>query len=183
MIVLSRIVWLLTGIAWAGRSLMEFAHPDYWDPVTALDWTSIWVYSAAWFGMAASVLLLARLAPTRPVVIAAALVAIAAVLAGGANALEDGFGMKSLGTFYVIGTLGAWLGLLPVAVSFRLAKVSRLAWLTAGLFGGILTFLLGGGLLILAALGSVAVVPGWYARRDLGTPAPAPAPAAESTSP
>ena len=171
MITLSRIVWLITGVAWAARSLMEFAHPDYWDPATALDWSSIWVYSAAWFGMAASVLLLARLAPTRPVVTVAALVVTASVLAGGANALEDGFGMESLGTLYVIGILGAWLGLLPLAVAFRLAKVTRLAGLTVGLFVGITSFTFGGGLIVLAALGSIAVVPDWYARRDGTSPA------------
>jgi hypothetical protein len=88
--------------------------------------------------------------------------------------------MKSLGTLYVIGTLGSWLGLLPLVVSFRLAKASRLAWLTVGLFVAIPMFAVGSGLLILAALGSVAAAPAWYARRDDTPSVPAPGPEAAS---
>lgn len=53
MMALSRAIWLATGIAWAVRSLMGLADPDYVDPVTALDWSSVWlgalVIRPAWF--------------------------------------------------------------------------------------------------------------------------------------
>ena len=39
-------------------------------------------------------------------------------------------------------------------------------------FIGIASFTFGGGPIILAALGSIAVAPGWYARRDDGPLAP-----------
>ena len=64
---MSRVIWLLTGAAWAGRSLVEFAHPDYFDPVTALDWTAVWLYSAALLLFAPSLVLLGSLATSRSV--------------------------------------------------------------------------------------------------------------------
>jgi len=162
MIVVSRIVWLVTGAAWATRSLLEFAHPDYWDPVTALDWSAVWLYSAAWLLMAPSVPLLGRLASSRRVMTVAAVIAIGALLAGGANAIEDGFGVKSLGTLYVVGFMTACLALLPLAATFRQARYSRLAGLSVGLFVGVMLFNVGGGLIILVALGSIAVAPRWF---------------------
>lgn len=174
MIVVSRIVWLVTGVVWACRSLIEFAHPDYWDPVTALDWSAVWLYSAAWLLMAPSVLLLGRLASSRQVMTVAAVVAIGALLAGGANAIEDGFGVKSLGTLYVVGFMTAWLAFLPLAATFRQARCSRLAGLSVALFFGVMLFTLGGGLIILGALGSIAVAPRWVTGQ---VPGPEPAPA------
>lgn len=92
--VIVRILWLLAGVTWAARSLLEFAHPDYWDPVTALDWSSIWLYSAAWLLIAPAVVLLGRLAPSRQVMTTATVVASAALLTGAANAIEDGLGAE-----------------------------------------------------------------------------------------
>ena len=54
MLSLSRIVWLVTGATWAARSLLERADPDYWDPVTTLDWSAVWTFSAALLLLAAS---------------------------------------------------------------------------------------------------------------------------------
>ena len=31
-----RIAWLLAGVTWAARSMLEWAHPDYWNSVTTL---------------------------------------------------------------------------------------------------------------------------------------------------
>ena len=162
---MSRVIWVTTGIAWAVRSVMEFAHPDYWDPVTALDWSSIWLYSAAWLLFAPSVLLLSRLASSRQVTTVAVVVAIGAGAAGGANAIEDGFGVQALGTLYVVGFMTAWIGLLPLAYRLHKAGQIRLAGLSSLLFVGIVLLPLGGGLLILAGLGSLAIAPGWYGQR------------------
>jgi hypothetical protein len=170
MMALSRAIWLATGIAWAVRSLMGLADPDYMDPVTALDWSSVWLYSAAWLLMAPSVLLIGRLAPTRPVLACASIVAIGAVLAGVANALEDGFEMGSLGTAYVVGVLVAWLGFVPLAVAFGLAHAPRLAGLCVVLVVGIPLINTGGSVLVLIALGALAIRPAWFA-----TPGPTPA--------
>lgn len=163
---LSRLVWVLTGLAWATRSAMEFASPDYWDPVTALDWASIWVYSIAWLLLAPSVLLIARLVATRSVVLVAVIASIGAVMAGSANAVEDGLGVSSMGTWYVIGFMTGWLALPVLAVTLARAHRVRLAGLVLAIFGGILLFNLGGGLIVLGALGSLAIVPDWWTWRD-----------------
>lgn len=157
-----RVIWLATGIAWASRSLMSLADPDYWDPVSTLDWSAVWLYSIAWLLMAPSVLLMARLAPTRLVLTCAAIVAAAAVVAGAANALEDGLGMRSLGSAYVVGVMVAWLGLVPLAVAFGLARAPRLAGLCVVLVVGIPLINTGGSVLILVGLGALAIRPAWF---------------------
>jgi len=171
---MSRVIWLLTGVAWAGRSLVEFAHPDYFDPVTALDWTAVWLYSAALFLFAPSLVLLGRLAASRSVMTFAAISAIGALVAGGANAIEDGFSVAIGGTLYVVGFMTMWLALLPLAVTLYRAPCSRLAGLSVLLFVGVLLFNLGGGLLILGGLGALAIAPSWFTR-----PGPAPVGAAD----
>jgi hypothetical protein len=158
----SRIVWLLTGVTWAALSLMEFAHPDYWDPVSVLDWASIWLFSAALLLLVPAVLLIGRLAPGTSVTAVARIVASGAVVAGVANGLEDGLGVSSMGMLYVAGILVAGLGLLPLAVALRRSGSVRLGWLTAALFLGILTFPLGGGLIVLVAFTCLATAPGWF---------------------
>jgi hypothetical protein len=169
----TRMIWLLTGVTWAARSAMEFAQPDYWDPMTALDWSAIWIYSAAWLLFAPSVLLLGRLAPSRPVMIVAAVVAFGAIVAGGANAIEDGLGFASFGPFYVVGFMTAWIGLLSLATVLRRAHQTRLAALSVLLFAGVLLFLLGGGLIILAGWSAVAIAPTWFSKLDIRAAAPA----------
>lgn len=69
---MSRIVWLVTGIAWAARSMLEFAHPNYYDPATVMDWGAVWLYSVALLLLAPSVLLIGQFAQSRPVMAAAA---------------------------------------------------------------------------------------------------------------
>lgn len=64
----------------------------------------------------------------------------------------------------------AWIGLLPLARVLHGVGQRRLAGLSVLLFVGVILFPLGGGLLFLAGLGSVAIAPGWYGPRR---PAPA----------
>jgi hypothetical protein len=171
MTVVSRVVWLLAGGAWAARSL-AFANPDYWDPVTVLDWSAVWLFTGALLLFALSLLLLGRLASSRQVMTVATVGAIGALVAGLANAIEDGFGVKALGTLYVVGFLTAGISLLPLAATLRQARCSRLARLAVLLFVGVLLFTVGGGLIILAGLGALAFAPAWFVRPD---PAAAPA--------
>lgn len=163
MIVTSRIVWLLTGVVWAAHSLIGFADPNYWDPVTALDWSAVWVFSAALLLLAPSVLLLGRLASSRESMIAATVVASGAVVAGVANAVEDGLGVEAVGVLYVIGILTAGFALLwPLAVTLGKAGSSRLAMLSVALFVGVVLATLGGGVVVLCGLGAAAVAPRWF---------------------
>jgi hypothetical protein len=161
-IVIARLVWLATGLLWAARSLVGFANPDYWDPVTALDWIAIWLYSAAWLMLAASVLLLGRLVGSREVTVATTIVAAGAIAAGVANGIEDGIGVSWFGTLYVVGFMVGWLGLLGLAATYQRARRTRLAGLAATTFLGILMFNVGGGFIILLALGGLAVAPSWF---------------------
>ena len=159
MTALARVIWLLSGMLWAAVSLVQFAHPNYWDPVTPLDWSAVWLYSGAWLLFVPSILFLGRLAPERPVMTVATVVAIGALSTGLANAFEDGFGVSWMGTLYVVGVLTAGISLLPLAVTLRRAGYSRLAGLSVALFAGLLTFTIGGGFVILVAFASLAAAP------------------------
>jgi hypothetical protein len=159
----ARLVWLLTGIAWAATSLILFAGPQYWDPVTILDWTAVWTYTIAWLLFAPSVLLLGRMSTSRTVVALAIVSAVGAVIVGSANALEDGFGVEGAENMYVVGFLWAWLSLIPLAVAQWLARDSTLSRLTIVLFLGIALSTLGGGFIILASLAAIAIVPERFA--------------------
>jgi hypothetical protein len=175
MTALARVVWVATGLVFAARSLIEFAQPDYWEPVTTLDWSAVWLTSLGWLLFAPSVLLLGRLAPTRAVLSVSMVVASGALLTGLANAIEDGFDVQAFGTLYVIGFMTAWLGLLALAWAFSAAGRSRLMWLALLSFVGILMTNIGGGVSIAVGLGSVALAPDWYRRATPAKPDPTPA--------
>ena len=113
----ARVVWLITGVVWAVSGLVLLTDVEYWDPVTSLDYVAVWSYSLGWLGLAVSILLLAGLVASRPVAIVAVVVALGAAAAGIANGIEDGLGMKALGTLYVIGVLVAAFGLLPLILA------------------------------------------------------------------
>jgi hypothetical protein len=155
--VAARIVWLATGLAWAASSLVQLAGPRYWDAATALDYLAVYSFSAAWILLAASALTLGRVVPRRAVVLAGAVVAVAAFLAGTANLVEDGFGLKAWGTLYVIGALGAWLALLPLAFVLWRGGPVALAVAPALTFLGFAAFPIGGGLLVLVGWGAPAI--------------------------
>lgn len=171
-----RAVWLGTGLAWAGRSLLEFAHPEYWNPVTTLDWLAVWSFSACLLLLAPSLVWLGAVTESRPVITVAVVVAIAAVAAGVANAVEDGLGIKALGTVYVLGAMTVAFGLLALAAVVYRAGYRRLAGVVVVLFVGGVAFVAGGGLLVLGTLGALAVTPMWFTLRAqapeaAGTPA------------
>ena len=55
---LARIVWIGAAVAWGARSLIGFAEPEYWAPVTTVDWVAVWLFSVRWTVLAPAVLLL-----------------------------------------------------------------------------------------------------------------------------
>jgi hypothetical protein len=79
--------------------------------------------------------------------------------------------VKALGTLYVIGSLTAWLGLLPLAVLFHRAGFARLSGLIVALMLGLMLVNAAGGLIVLGVLGGLAVAPRWFTLRR---PAPSP---------
>lgn len=155
----SRAIWLVTGCAWAARSLLGFSQPNFTDPVTALDWLAVWSFTACWLLLAPSVILLARLTASRQVIAIACVVAVGALGAGVANAVEDGLGAKAWGNLYIVGSLTAWFGLLALAFVTNRAGHARLAKLCLALFVGFLLFPLGGGFISLAAWAMLAIAP------------------------
>lgn len=160
--VTTRLAWLLAGLAWAGRSLLEFARPDYYEPVTLGDWLAVASFSMAWLLSAIAVLLLSREVGYRVVRILGWVFAIAAIVTGLANAVEDALGQSWGGMPYVVGFFIAWLTLVPLAVVIWRAGSRRMAILPVALFASIALFNSGGGLIILAVAMAFAVAPHWF---------------------
>jgi hypothetical protein len=159
-----RIAWILTGVTWAGVSLLFLSDPAYQDPVTAVDWAAVLSYSLAWCFTAPSVLAVACCVRSRPVMIVACIAASGSLIAGSANALEDGLGLREFGSVYILGFFVGWLALpFFAATLWLLAGLPRLACLVGLLFVGIGLFPLGGGLIVLAGFLSVAVAPARFA--------------------
>jgi hypothetical protein len=150
----------LTGASWAARSLQGMLFdPDYWDPVTANDFVSIYLYSIAWLLTAGSLLILREVArPARDLSTAILVVAGACLMTGVANGIEDAIGVSGFGTLYVIGILTSVLGMVAIAAMLRGTPAGRLAFVPA--VGGLAMFLmvLGGGVLGLVAWGGFAVI-------------------------
>lgn len=160
----ARWIWLLTGIAWGSRAMIGLAQPQYADAITLIDKAAVWSYSVAWLLLAPSVVLLARLTSARGAIVISVVCAVAAIVAGSANGLEDGLGLRPFGIAYVAGVLVAWLCLPALAVACARAGWSRLAPLCVGLFVGILFVSSGGGLIVLGCLGAIALAPAWFIR-------------------
>jgi hypothetical protein len=166
---------VLTGVAWAARSLQAILlDPDYWDPVTANDYVSIYLYSLAWLLTAASLLILREVArPARDLSVAIVVVAVACVVTGVANGIEDAVGASGFGMVYVIGILTSVIGMIAIAAMLRGTPAGRLAFVPA--IGALTMFLmvLGGGILGLAAWGGFAAVLARERWKPSGSPAAA----------
>jgi hypothetical protein len=166
----TRAVWLLSGITWAVRSLLELARPNYYDPVTLLDWAAVLSFSLAWLLSAAAVLLLRRDIGTPSVRAIGLLFAGAAIVAGVANLAEDALGQAWGGVPYIVGFLVAWLSLIPLAIAIWLSAARRAALLPLALFGSIALFNAGGGLLIFVVAAAYATRGRWFLRSLTVTP-------------
>lgn len=144
-------VYVLTGLVWTGRSLLEvLAHPDYWDPVTSLDWLAIWSFSLAFALLALTIPLLARDSRAGPLVdVTAGSVALAAALASVANVIEDAFAVTGASTFYVIGALGTLFGLIALCASLWLGRRRSSALVVLLILLGVASMVLGMGWLVL----------------------------------
>lgn len=158
-----------TGIAWTAISLQSvLLHPDYWDPVTLSDWLAIWGYTATWLLTAGSLIVLREVAaPDEALRAAIAIVVVTSAMTGLANGLEDGLGVGSLGTVYVVGILASVVGMVIVAAMTWSGRTRRLAFVP--LLGGLAAFsmVLGGGFLALIAWPGFGGLL-WRARRQAG---------------
>ncbi len=161
--VLARLgILVMTGVSWTVYSLQAIlVHPDYWDPVTAADFFAVYAYSAAWLLTAAALLTLREVARQALARSSSAILVVAAAcaVAGVANGVEDGLGLKGFGLLYVIGVLVSGFGMFVIAAMFWPSPARRLTFVPA--VGGVamVTAVIGGGVLGLVAwLGFGAVL-------------------------
>jgi hypothetical protein len=162
----TRIVWLFSGLAWAARSLLELARPNYYEPTTLLDWSAVATYSLAWLLSAAAVLLLTRDSGSAGVRTIGIIFMIAAIVAGLSNAIEDALDLAWGGLPYIAGFLIAWLSLVPMAVLMWRAGDRRGAALPLALFASVALFNAGGGIVVLVVGAAFAAWPSLFAGGD-----------------
>lgn len=151
-------LYLAMGLAWAGRTILGFARPQYYDPVTPVDFAAVWSYSLALGLLALGVPLLARDAHAgRLSMVAAIVTGSAAGIAAVANGIEDGFGVAGAASWYVPAIVITLVGLIATATLLAL-KGHRRAASVAGWWCAIAGVSLGFGALVL--------VGSWVAARD-----------------
>lgn len=153
------LAWFLSGVAWAVRSLLQLAGPDYYDPVTLPDWLAVASYTIAWLLSAIAVVLLARDVGARTSTLLAWIFWLAASVAGLANAAEDALDVSWTATPYLVGFFVGWLTLPALAVAFWRAGARRIALLPAALFASIALFTVGGGLIVAVVAVAFALAP------------------------
>jgi hypothetical protein len=95
-------VFLAAGALGIARGAIGFRHPAYWAPVTTGDWIAVSSFSAFLLSLAAAFVLLAR-TQRRPGRWVFGCAASGAAIAGIANALEDGIGVRALGYPFAAG--------------------------------------------------------------------------------
>ena len=107
---------IVVGIVFSVRGLIALQDPDFWEPVTDLDYAAIWTHSLAFLLVAPALVILVRQAQAGSAATAVAwVIAWAAVLTAVANAIEDGFDLEGFGTLYVLAILPFLFGQILLA--------------------------------------------------------------------
>lgn len=144
---------VLTGVTWLAYGVQKvLLQPEYVNPVTAADYFTVYAYSASLLLTAASLLMLRDVVrPLLPRASTILVVAVACGVAGIANGLEDGLGLRGFGLPYVIGVMVGAGGMLVTALAFWASPARPLTFVPA--VGGLAmtTVSLGGGVLGLVA--------------------------------
>jgi hypothetical protein len=153
------VIAVTVGSIWAVVSALAFTQADSFNPVNVLDWVATVSFSLALAALAAAAWLISELSGrSKPVVVAAAILAIGGLVAAIGNFIEDGLGVKAFGVMYELGVGGVLAGLVGLAVTLAFGRRFRLAALAAATFAGVLmSSEAGGGFLILASWLVVAV--------------------------
>lgn len=161
--------FIVVGVAFAAYGVILLNGPTYWNPATVLDHASIWTYSLAYVLAGPAFVVLVRQAEGGAGARALAwFLAVAAVLTGVANAIEDGFGQDAFGTLYLVGVTSFFLGQIVLAILLAIGDRRRYALVPLLTFAGSLAFNQGGPMVIGAtwvAFG-VLVLTGRAAGRD-----------------
>jgi hypothetical protein len=123
----------IAGVAWLAAGVVWFANPEYWSPVTAIDYAAVGLYSLALLTTAVALALLERLDAVRTHALARVALlgsSIGGIVAGVANFGEDWLHLSPLSSVYVGGVVLFYLCM--VAAGAVLAARSReLRWLGA----------------------------------------------------
>ncbi len=149
---LASLLYLALGLAWTFRSLLEVvAQPDYWEPVTTIDWIAVWSYSLAFGLLAIAAPLLAHQAGSRMMVLVIAWVVAAGALATAiANGIEDGVGVESWGSVYVASVMVTLIALIVLAAALWIDQRPR--------YGGVVLLWTIGFVLVTTPFGCVALI-------------------------
>ena len=159
---MARLIWITTGIFWAVASLVLLGGAVYYEPVTLLDWTAVIAYTAAlvWLGLA--IFCIGRLVPSALVRTTALIAAMAPIVTGLANLVEDGFDVAAASSVYVAGSLLTVVGLVALAVVLVQARALRLAVLCLLVIVGLFFVVDGGGVVILFLFEYLAGRTAWF---------------------
>lgn len=144
-------VAVLVGAPWAFRSAIGFAHPNYVEPVTALDWAAVLSFTAALAAFAPGAWLIRELAGRgRAAGIAAAVLALGGLVAAVGNFVEDGLSIAAFGDVFATGLLGVLAGLIGLTAILLVSRQYLVAALPASALIGVMASNdNGGGFLIL----------------------------------
>lgn len=138
--------FLVAGVLGVARWVLEFSDPQYFDPESVLDYTTVVTQSAAGVATGVALLMLWRNPPVRRGSVLLVVAGLAAITHGMGNLLEDTFDIESGELAFFLGGIVMMLALLGAGVS-ALTVGSPLRWsglfLAVGATGG----LLGAGLL------------------------------------
>ena len=152
--------WII-GAVWFARSAQSFTHPAFTDPQSAWDWCAVVSYSVALPALAVGLVVLARLVGGRIPLIASLVAATGATIAAVGNVIEDGLGDAWAGdALYLPGSVLYLLGLIALTLAIATERKGLLRLLTlvpAATLVGLMLLERGGGVLVLAAWGGLAI--------------------------
>lgn len=119
-------VAILCGVLWAVHGWIGMMNPSYWAASSTVDYASVVSFSAALVALAACIWYL-RVIRTRAVTVGGAAAAGGLLIAGIANIIEDGFGVRAFVVAYIPGVLIGTFALIPMGVG--LARGARPRWI------------------------------------------------------
>lgn len=140
---------LVVGVAWSAYGVILLQDPDYWEPVAVLDHASIWMYSLSLVLSGPAFIILVRRARAGSGATAVAwILALAGLVTGVGNAIEDGFDQEAFGLVYLAGVTPFFLGQILLAILLGLGDRKAYALVPLLTFGGALFFEHGGPILM-----------------------------------
>ncbi len=166
------VVFAATGVVWwAYTVVLAFAHPDYQQAETLVDWLAVLSFSAGLFALAFALPMFAQLVGGRSVLQVSFVPATGAALAGFSNLLEDGLHLGWAFAAFVLGALLIVAGLTIFAFAISASQRGRRRFLGAvplATLVGQLAVPAGGGILLGGAWLAAAAIALAQAPRKLG---------------